>query len=84
MERRRPTTDKPKMRGRNLISAVKWQMALKKKKKKKKKKKGVMQGLCTWSKTCPSVPPSTTNPTWAGLGQNLGFRGGRPAISYIE
>ena len=76
MEINRPTTDTPKMRGRNLVSGVKWQMAL-------KQKKSATQGLGTWSKTCPSAPPSTTNPTWAGLGQNLGLRGGRPAMNCL-
>jgi len=76
MEISRPTIDKPNLGGPNLISGVKWQIAL-------KQKEGVKQGLGTWSKTCPSAPPSTTNPTWAGLGQNLGLRGGRPAINRL-
>jgi hypothetical protein len=33
--------------------------------------------LCTQRKTCPSATLSTTNPTWTGLGLNLGLYGGK-------
>jgi hypothetical protein len=35
------------------------------------------ENLCTQRKTCPSAILSTTNPTWTGLGLNLGLCGGK-------
>jgi hypothetical protein len=35
-------------------------------------------------KTCPSATLSTTNPTWADLGLNLGRRGWKPATNSLS
>jgi hypothetical protein len=35
----------------------------------------------SWRKPCPSVTPSTTNPTWTGLGSSPGFRCDWPATN---
>ena len=32
---------------------------------------------CTWRMTCPKVTLSAANPTWTGLGLNLGLCGKR-------
>jgi hypothetical protein len=35
-------------------------------------------------KTCPSIPLSTTNPTWPDLGSTLGHHGGKLATNYLS